>query len=78
MLEGVLKGRCFRSLFLFLIRFNPWYVGGGVKSAAKRVFEKEEPGFNPWYVGGGVKSPDDLFSEFRIKTFQSLVCWRGC
>ena len=36
--------------------FNPWYVGGGVKSHRHLGHERQELGFNPWYVGGGVKS----------------------
>ena len=35
--------------------FNPWYVGGGVKSGWPLSLLPPEVGFNPWYVGGGVK-----------------------
>ena len=44
--------------------FNPWYVGGGVKSgrlSAQEIHGKRS--FNPWYVGGGVKS-----DHLRIST----------
>ena len=37
-------------------RFNPWYVGGGVKSSSESYPLYRYTGFNPWYVGGGVKS----------------------
>ena len=36
--------------------FNPWYVGGGVKSVRSCSECPNQVGFNPWYVGGGVKS----------------------
>ena len=36
--------------------FNPWYVGGGVKSLQVLVDPLLKGlSFNPWYVGGGVK-----------------------
>ena len=36
--------------------FNPWYVGGGVKSLKDTCsFRGLLVCFNPWYVGGGVK-----------------------
>ena len=35
--------------------FNPWYVGGGVKSPIPIIENTPEASFNPWFVGGGVK-----------------------
>ena len=32
MLEGVLKGPRKAEILPYTLRFNPWYVGGGVKS----------------------------------------------
>ena len=56
MLEGVLKAFCSGCGSAPLMCFNPWYVGGGVKSAAIAISARDGRGFNPWYVGGGVKS----------------------
>ena len=57
MLEGVLKA-CHSPAALYLLSgFNPWYVGGGVKSFLRLRASSRTSGFNPWYVGGGVKSP---------------------
>ena len=57
MLEGVLKGCTSVEYALQGLSFNPWYVGGGVKSVALITFTlRKFLCFNPWYVGGGVKS----------------------
>ena len=40
--------------------FNPWYVGGGVKSGVANISKGTMDSFNPWYVGGGVKSRKDI------------------
>ncbi len=56
MLEGVLKDS--HNIFRHIVgmRFNPWYVGGGVKREKRLAYEPVNLCFNPWYVGGGVKS----------------------
>ena len=56
MLEGVLKGLSTKITSTSLLSFNPWYVGGGVKSMIWFDPEDVTCSFNPWYVGGGVKS----------------------
>ncbi len=56
MLEGVLKVILRHRQAHIPERFNPWYVGGGVKSLANVHFTAQMFSFNPWYVGGGVKS----------------------
>ena len=56
MLEGVLKAVPRRAGQGFLHGFNPWYVGGGVKSNCRLSVNSIVGRFNPWYVGGGVKS----------------------
>ncbi len=56
MLEGVLKAKGSDTTIAFTTSFNPWYVGGGVKSIQLTVQGLREGSFNPWYVGGGVKS----------------------
>ena len=78
MLEGVLKEDCRKMCAGLAEGFNPWYVGGGVKSLAKATQSRDNAGFNPWYVGGGVKRKTELIAEITAKLFQSLVCWRGC
>ena len=60
------------------VGFNPWYVGGGVKSGKHHTALNILIGFNPWYVGGGVKSTSFLLGKSGGAEFQSLVCWRGC
>ena len=52
-----------------LSSFNPWYVGGGVKSKELLEMEiHEEYSFNPWYVGGGVKrSQNQLPPSFFLQ-----------
>ena len=78
MLEGVLKAWWKGKGRIRLTRFNPWYVGGGVKSIFL-PFSSSQPGcFNPWYVGGGVKSVPKQPAGWMGEEFQSLVCWRGC
>ena len=55
MLEGVLKD-AFKDITSFSqLCFNPWYVGGGVKSLSFARSRSAPTSFNPWYVGGGVK-----------------------
>ena len=56
MLEGVLKAYTGGNPLLVKFCFNPWYVGGGVKSFCISEYTPSIGGFNPWYVGGGVKS----------------------
>ena len=56
MLEGVLKDGINDGSSATLLCFNPWYVGGGVKSGKSRLRTYCPMSFNPWYVGGGVKS----------------------
>ena len=55
MLEGVLKARISPVPLPALHSFNPWYVGGGVKSTTNSIIAEDDFRFNPWYVGGGVK-----------------------
>ena len=55
MLEGVLKVICRKAKRAKCKCFNPWYVGGGVKSEYVYTQELTGSSFNPWYVGGGVK-----------------------
>ena len=78
MLEGVLKGAFRPSSSSLFHCFNPWYVGGGVKSFRHGDVLWVLPRFNPWYVGGGVKSAFRKEVEGFLFPFQSLVCWRGC
>ena len=78
MLEGVLKAERPRTSSTWGMCFNPWYVGGGVKSKLDKYITSVEVGFNPWYVGGGVKRDEQEVIASRYKGFQSLVCWRGC
>ena len=59
MLEGVLKVGKPGDLARSRTSFNPWYVGGGVKSFLRLRASSRTSGFNPWYVGGGVKSLDE-------------------
>ncbi len=61
-----------------LTSFNPWYVGGGVKSMMTFRMLWPERCFNPWYVGGGVKRDVPELRLINFYVFQSLVCWRGC
>ena len=56
MLEGVLKEFIGEYPAKDKKSFNPWYVGGGVKSVCQPRFDVPLRRFNPWYVGGGVKS----------------------
>ena len=56
MLEGVLNRPNSTPFVSFAAGFNPWYVGGGVKSRYMLSRSSPETSFNPWYVGGGVKS----------------------
>ncbi len=37
MLEGVLKVATLQTLDFWLLSFNPWYVGGGVKSYTSSI-----------------------------------------
>ena len=59
--------------------FNPWYVGGGVKSLD--ISHQSWRNLHVSILGmleGVLK--DHKISEwgFKTKPFQSLVCWRGC
>ena len=65
MLEGVLKEPGKKKPTPIYVRFNPWYVGGGVKSVVGEWKSREMKGFNPWYVGGGVKSWSHMVTSFR-------------
>ena len=78
MLEGVLKAIQHKEQIVIGKRFNPWYVGGGVKRWTQSDENPMGGSFNPWYVGGGVKSSRRKGSYNRGCGFQSLVCWRGC
>ena len=60
MLEGVLKVSYLRLLKYRLFGFNPWYVGGGVKSIGCANPSIIISCFNPWYVGGGVKRMSNI------------------
>ena len=72
MLEGVLKGVCTGSSACGTeVRFNPWYVGGGVKSNSWVSLSLSVLCFNPWYVGGGVKSA--IAALFRLTLFQVSI-----
>ena len=69
MLEGVLKGGGAGGRAGVAAGFNPWYVGGGVKSPKTfrpwlRTFR-----FNPWYVGGGVKRKKNYLIPIYIYSF---------
>ena len=55
MLEGVLKEQVHMCFATDPFSFNPWYVGGGVKSVVWMCRIVLNGSFNPWYVGGGVK-----------------------
>ena len=55
MLEGVLKVLIVSIVLATNLSFNPWYVGGGVKSFLLCGSRRPSLSFNPWYVGGGVK-----------------------
>ena len=79
MLEGVLKEiiNAFSS-FQFL-SFNPWYVGGGVKSICvpRRLYESLGVSILGM-LEGVLKAQTPASPQNPLSPFQSLVCWRGC
>ena len=79
MLEGVLKALWSPLSIIKRAGFNPWYVGGGVKSVGNLWI-----GFLRIFVSilgmleGVLKANPLLLKRIGIYGFQSLVCWRGC
>ena len=76
MLEGVLKAFIIVGANIAL-GFNPWYVGGGVKSFFGLAFIFP---FGVSILGMLEGVLKDLAPDPRNcpEKFQSLVCWRGC
>ena len=80
MLEGVLKVfPTIAKTFSAPVRFNPWYVGGGVKSPSDRPLDARPiPVSILGMLEGVLKAKNRTKRCNSLWEFQSLVCWRGC
>ena len=79
MLEGVLKGQTVQYFQHPRGGFNPWYVGGGVKSPDPHALPSHTPRVSILGMLEGVlKASRTTTRSSPLQQFQSLVCWRGC
>ena len=78
MLEGVLKVSPDRKVPAQPVCFNPWYVGGGVKSLGQRRGGGGGVVSILGMLEGVLKEKKESLSLSKAMEFQSLVCWRGC